>query len=210
MTERLCAFSACGRKVKAANLCQRHYDQFRAGVPLKEIAVLGTNGSTCVFPGCTRKPVAKNLCSSHWAQSSRRGSLSPIITDETEEERWLRSFLIDAKSGCWNFIKNGKGAGKGTNAGRGYGQFWWAGKKKMAHRYSWERVNGPIPAGMQLDHLCRNTHCVNPAHLQVVTQYENLLRMKCWHNLTARVKQLEMFIEANGLKVPHTQKRGSL
>lgn len=207
ITDQICKFSNCGRKIKAANLCQRHYDQMRAGVPLKKIAALGKNGAACAFPGCSRKPVAKNLCNTHWAQSSRRGVLSPITTDETEDERWLRSFTVDEKTGCWNFIKNGKGSGKNATAGKGYGQFWWRGKKQMAHRYSWERVNGPIPAGTQLDHMCRNTFCVNPDHLQIVTQCENLLRMKCWRNLVARIKELETFIESNGLDVPRSNKK---
>ncbi|NDD52474.1 HNH endonuclease [bacterium] len=77
----------------------------------------------------------------------------------------------------------------------------------MAHRYSWARVNGPLPPGVQLDHVCRNPRCVNPDHLQIVTQCENLLRMKCWRNLVARIKELETFIAAHGLKIPHEHKK---
>lgn len=198
----VCQFPSCGRKIKAAKLCQRHYDQLRKGLPLKKVKTLGVNSCACLFPGCGRKPVAKNLCGTHWAQSRRRKVLSTIIGDETEDERWLRSFVIDGETGCWNFISNGRGAGKGAKTNNGYGQFWWKGKKQMAHRYAWVREHGIIAAGVQLDHVCRNTRCVNPAHLQLVTQHENILRMKCWHNLTARIKTLEKFIEANGLKIP--------
>lgn len=46
---------------------------------------------------------------------------------------------------------------------------------KMAHRVIWEMMVGPIPEEMQLDHICRQRGCVNPNHLRVVTQRENLL-----------------------------------
>ena len=46
-------------------------------------------------------------------------------------------------------------------------------KTIKAHRYSYEREHGPILAGLHLDHLCRNTRCVNPAHLEAVAPKEN-------------------------------------
>ena len=46
----------------------------------------------------------------------------------------------------------------------------------VAHRLVYEAARGPIPTGLQLDHLCRVRRCVNPAHLEPVTQRENLLR----------------------------------
>jgi HNH endonuclease len=46
----------------------------------------------------------------------------------------------------------------------------------VAHRVAWELLRGPIPDGLQIDHLCRVRHCVNPAHLEPVTSRENMLR----------------------------------
>lgn len=43
------------------------------------------------------------------------------------------------------------------------------------HRVFWEKVNGPVPAGMVLDHICRVRSCCNPDHLRAVTQYENTM-----------------------------------
>ena len=57
----------------------------------------------------------------------------------------------------------------------GYGQFNLNGAKK-AHRVSYALLVGDIPNSLQLDHLCRNRRCVNPKHLEPVTQQENLRR----------------------------------
>ena len=46
----------------------------------------------------------------------------------------------------------------------------------MAHRVAYELTNGPIPDGLELDHLCRVRHCVNPSHIEAVTHRENTLR----------------------------------
>ena len=58
----------------------------------------------------------------------------------------------------------------------GYGQFKVGGRVVLAHRFAYEMVVGPIPDGLQLDHLCRVRHCVNPDHLEPVTNRENALR----------------------------------
>jgi hypothetical protein len=60
---------------------------------------------------------------------------------------------------------------------RGYGHFSVSrGVTKYAHRIAYELTIGPIPDGLELDHLCRNKVCVNPQHLEPVTKTENLQR----------------------------------
>ena len=53
----------------------------------------------------------------------------------------------------------------------GYGRFRAGGRRTVAHRWIWERQHGPVPDGMELDHLCRNRLCVR--HLEAVTRAEN-------------------------------------
>ncbi len=70
--------------------------------------------------------------------------------------------------GCWIWT--------GTITNVGYGIFSPIGRRCAAHRWSYEQLIGPIPEGLELDHLCRNRRCVNPMHLEPVTHRENIMR----------------------------------
>lgn len=59
---------------------------------------------------------------------------------------------------------------------KGYGTFWDGTRNIRAHRFSYGLTVGPVPTGLQLDHLCRVRDCVNPAHLEAVTHEENQRR----------------------------------
>ena len=78
---------------------------------------------------------------------------------------------VDKTDSCWVWT------GTRTGAQHDYGRFYLGnGKRIYAHRFSYELHVGPIPEGLQLDHLCRNPPCVNPNHLEVVTSRENTVR----------------------------------
>ncbi len=66
--------------------------------------------------------------------------------------------------------------GPGKLNASGYTRIRVNGKKTMGHRAAWEKVNGPIPDDLQIDHLCRNRWCVNPEHMELVTREENIRR----------------------------------
>jgi len=70
---------------------------------------------------------------------------------------------------CWNWTHTSRMAD-------GRGLIYWNGRTMMVYRVVYELLRGPVPAGLQLDHLCRNPQCVNPAHLEAVTCRENIRR----------------------------------
>lgn len=86
----------------------------------------------------------------------------------TPEEARFWAKVKRSDSGCWNWTA--------STWANGYGQFKSDGRMVAAHRFAYERVRGNVPDGLQLDHLCRNRLCVNPDHLEAVSQRENILR----------------------------------
>lgn len=81
--------------------------------------------------------------------------------------RFSSKWIVNS-AGCWvwqDFVNH-----------RGYAKFYDGSRQVAAHRWSYEHHVGPIPAGLTIDHLCANPSCVNPEHLQPVTQSENTQR----------------------------------
>jgi len=101
----------------------------------------------------------------------KRRAAIPPITDRTESALWGAIEPIP-ESGCWLWI--------GTRRRDGYGVVSIGSRRERfqcrAHRLTYTWYVGPIPADLELDHLCRNRACVNPAHLEPVLHKVNLNR----------------------------------
>lgn len=84
---------------------------------------------------------------------------------------WLeRKIAPEPNTGCWLWMGKTNAAGYGIVCNRdGF-------IERKAHRVVYETLCAPIPAGLQIDHLCRMRCCVNPDHMEVVTNRVNTLR----------------------------------
>jgi hypothetical protein len=192
----LCLVQKCTGEVVSKNYCQKHYDQVRQKGYTYEIE---PKQKHCLGPNCDRSPVAKGLCNSHWAQQKRQGKLTPIVTEETIEERFNRSIRKDA-DGCWIWLAAGSGKFYDKeNGSGGYGQIRHSGKSYMAHRWSYEHFKKTkLHPEDTLDHLCRATRCCNPDHLEIVSRTENIKRMQLYHQLRSENERMRKFIAQLG------------
>lgn len=117
----------------------------------------------CSVEDCEREVIARGWCVGHYDRWRRYGQ--PLGAPAVRERFWSK---VDKTETCWLWT-----AAKDTG---GYGRFGVSGKVAFAHRHSYEFLVGPIPEGLELDHLCRVPACVNPSHLEPVTHAENLRR----------------------------------
>lgn len=125
----------------------------------------------CSIDGCGRpltSSARRGWCGRHYEQWRRENpelSRRPTL----DARFWSKVLKTD---GCWLWM-----AGRFST---GYGNFSVHGRPGMAHRFAYELLVGPIPEGLELDHLCRLRHCVNPEHLEPVTHWVNLSRGLAW------------------------------
>lgn len=134
----------------------------------------------CSVDGCARPKRARGYCTRHYQQWQRNTPHEDRVTPTSEE---LFRAKIDAPSGgaaCWNWLGC-------VDPETGYGEVRVNYRLYRAHRYSYELHKGPIPEGHVIDHACHNNsgctdvpcahrRCVNPSHLEAVTQSVNTSR----------------------------------
>ncbi len=124
----------------------------------------------CAWQGCDRpRKGGVKLCGMHAARRQRGIPMDqvPRIIGDLEARFWSKVIPAGALD-CWPW-------GASRNDG-GYGQIMIDGRPHRAHRVAWQLLRGEIPTGLVIDHLCRNRPCVNPWHMDLVTNEVNIER----------------------------------
>lgn len=138
------------------------------------------DNSICTALDCDRRVliIKRGLCGKHYQRWRTHGDPEVTSIEWNPDVRLARD-LEKRPDGCWIF--------HGNDSNHSGHQRWFVdGKRHLVHRWMYERMVGPIPDGLVLDHLCRNPPCCNPAHLEPVTERENTLRGMNPHARNAR------------------------
>lgn len=174
-----CSVNGCDAPVKSRGLCGMHAARLRrhgeVGDAAKQHAV-SYDGVECSIEDCGNRPKSNGLCSKHDHRARRYGDPTLGKATSTAASRFS-AFVVTLPP-----PEERPGLGpchgwSGTIAKNGYGLFS-PGEtgRVLAHRWSYIQANGPIDDSLVIDHLCRNRSCVNPDHMEPVTNLENLRR----------------------------------
>lgn len=176
-----CAVEGCDDGgYKTRGYCKRHYARLRRQGVVGEAereAAAPYRGSSCSVAGCDRPARSRGYCRGHYKRWRTWGDPlggRPVIPATSRfwakvEKNGAVSTARPGLGPCWVWV-----AGR---TAQGYGLFHPSKTQSvLAHRWAYQQAGNEIPEGMVLDHLCRNRRCVNPLHLEPVTDQENLRR----------------------------------
>lgn len=132
---------------------------------------------TCNLPTCSRRPHAKGWCKTHYLRIVRTGEPEPTTARLDPIGHFWAQIDKRGPDECWLWTAKSRGGDKGQYGMIGARIGLTPSGTRLSHRIAYELTHGiTVPRELHLDHLCRNTKCCNPAHLEPVTVKENVRR----------------------------------
>lgn len=174
MNDAMCSVDGCDTRRYCRGYCIKHYRRWKThGDPTHEQPKMPT---VCTVDDCHERTIARGWCSRHYKRWQTYGVPVGVGEDRgsysmsTVDRFWTR---VEKTETCWLW--------HGADSGDGYGRMRGPdGVTVGVHRFAYELLVGPIPDGLELDHVwargCTHRNCVNPDHLEPVTAAENTRR----------------------------------
>lgn len=166
----------CQKAAFRRGWCNMHYTRWLRYGDVNVAQKPAPPKKSCLIDDCTGDAYKRGWCNKHYQRWRMLGSPTATLgRDVTPEQRFWPKVNKDGPvpahrpelGPCWLWK---------VSRTEGYGSFRVNGKFVGAHRFAYQMLVGPTPPGLELDHLCRVRHCVNPAHLEPVTHKINALR----------------------------------
>lgn len=168
MAQRTCSIDGCKKPVSKRGWCSMHYTRWLRHGDLqtdRDPIVRSPEGGLCTIDGCEREYLARGWCATHYRRWHKYGDPHAVKQQQFSSPEESFAARTEWRGDCLIWT--------GGRHKFGYGVISVDGETTVAHRYAWERVNGPIPEGTEIDHACHTPACVNVEHLRPATSSQN-------------------------------------
>jgi len=203
--KQVCSVKECNKTMRARGWCSTHYKRWQThGDPLYNYIPVKKRGVLlCKVSDCDRFYYTKGYCQKHYQAYHKYGDpLEGAYHHSTSLADYLSTRYEISASGCWLWTKCINRGGYGMATAR-------TGREDtvLAHRLAYQAWVGPISKALVVHHKCHTPICINPDHLQAITQRENTAEMidrqsmlKEICELKKRIQELEQEVRALWLK----------
>lgn len=149
---------------------------------------------TCSAEGCSNPIVSRGMCNPHYQKAYREKSLDGAGY-APRFKTWTLDMVLDNTdnvSGCllWK-----------DSPSRAYPDLRHSGKVIKVHRFVYELAHGPLEEGIQVHHVCAQSRCANPEHLQRASQADNVLEMLARRDYETEIARLQLKVAALELQL---------
>jgi hypothetical protein len=181
--KQFCSIENCENKHYGKGFCKKHYQKNkRLGDPLAK-----KEKQFCSIENCENKYYAKRFCQKHYEKNKTYGDPLAGKTN-SQNKAGTKEYIYENSeidiNGCWIW--------KRSKNNKGYGHPGFKGKPILAHRLSYLTFIGEIPNNLFVLHTCDNPTCVNPKHLFLGTQEDNMKDMVNKNRQSSKVNKKEV------------------